>query len=344
LPLEIIAMGPGKKEQPLFNTSGMEIAQVGIVVKDAVMTARNFTELLGIGPWEFFDDVSRDTILHGRSLKDGECCLRLAFAYLGDLEIELLQPLWGPSSHQEFLAARGDGIHHLSFCGTENFDLFADALERGGIQPEMLGKVSGDISFSYMATQEALGTIFEATTPITETVQASLKPWGTLALKKPPVVDITAERIVQVGIVIQDLVATVKNYEKLFGIGPWSFYDLKPPYTVFNRFNDLSMAQDLNIQVRGAAADLGHTRIELLEPVCGPSSYMNFLKGCGPGVHYLSFGLAKEANTIVGQMSEHGIGIDMAGISDGVAWTNLGTQDELGAILQFAKTRSGTKS
>ncbi|MEJ2170430.1 MAG: VOC family protein, partial [Desulfobacterales bacterium] len=193
---------------------------------------------------------------------------------MGDLEIELLQPLWGPSSHQEFLAARGDGIHHLSFCGTENFDLFADALERGGIQPEMLGKVSGDISFSYMATQEALGTIFEATTPITETVQASLKPWGTLALKKPPVVDITAERIVQVGIVVQDLVATVKNYEKLFGIGPWSFYDLKPPYTVFIRFNDLSMAQDLNIHVRGALADLGHTRIELLEQVCGPSSYM----------------------------------------------------------------------
>ena len=337
-------MGPEKKVQPLFNTLGMEIAQVGIVVKDAVKTARNFAELLGIGPWEFFDDVPSDTILHGKVLEDGECCLRLAFAYLGDLEIELLQPLWGPSSHQEFLAARGDGIHHLSFCGIEDFDRFAGALEGGGIQPEMLGKVSGDISFAYMATQKALGTIFEATTPVTEAVQASLKPWGTLAIDKPPLVDITAERLVQVGIVVQDLAATVKNYEKLFGMGPWSYYDLKPPYASFNRLDDLPMVADADTHIRAAAADMGHTRIELLEPVCGPSSCMNFLKGFGSGVHYLGFGLVKDADAIVGRMRDNGIKIDMAGVADGLAWTNLGTQVELGAILQFVKTESDTKS
>jgi methylmalonyl-CoA/ethylmalonyl-CoA epimerase len=110
-----MTMGSEKKKQPLFDTSDKAIAQVGIVVKDAVKTARKFAELLGIGPWEFFDDEIRDGSLHGKPVKDGECCLRLAFANFGDLEIEMLQPLWGLSSHQEFLTARGDGVHHLSF-------------------------------------------------------------------------------------------------------------------------------------------------------------------------------------------------------------------------------------
>jgi hypothetical protein len=331
-------MEPGKKGQPVFNTSGKEIAQVGIVVKDAVKTARQFAALLGIGPWDFFDDEIRDMRLHGKPVKDGECSLRLAFAYLGDLEIELLQPLWGPSSHREFLTARGDGVHHLSFGGIENYDRFTSTLQNVGVEPEMLGKVSGDISFSYMATQKALGTLFEATTPVTETVQAALKPWGTLAFDKPPLVDMTGERIVQVGIVVENLAGTVKNYEELFGVGPWSFYELKPPYAVINRLDDVPMAADIITHLRAAAADLGHTRIELLEPVCGPSSYMNFLKAFGSGVHYLGFGVVKDHDVIVGKMNNYGIGIDMAGVlDDRVAWTNLGTQPDLGAALQIVK-------
>ncbi|MBW2369058.1 MAG: VOC family protein [Deltaproteobacteria bacterium] len=330
-----------EREQPVFNTSGNEIAQVGIVVKDAVKTAGRFAELLGIGPWVFFDDEIRDGSLHGKPVKNGSCCLRLAFAYLGELEIELLQPLWGPSSHQEFLTARGDGVHHLSFGGIENSDLFTSALQNAGVEPEMLGKVSGDISFSYMSTQKVLGTIFEATTPVTEAVQASLKPWGTLASETTPLVDITGERLVQVGIVVEDLAGTVKNYEELFGVGPWSFYDLKPPYAVMKRFDDLPMADDVNTYIRAAAADLGRTRIELLEPVCGPSSYMNFVKAVGAGVNYLGFGKVKDPDVVVGKMSDHGIGIDMAGIIDGqVAFTNLGTQRELGVIIQIAKANN----
>jgi methylmalonyl-CoA/ethylmalonyl-CoA epimerase len=331
-------MGLEKKEQPVFDTSGNNITQVGIVVKDAVKTARQFAELLGIGPWVFFDEVIQNGNLHGETLKKNESCLRLAFAYLGDFEIELLQPLWGPSSHQEFLETHGEGVHHLSFGGIENSALFVSALKSSGIQSEMLGKVSGDISFAYMSTQKALGTIFEATTPITETVESSLTPWGTLRLEKQPVTDMTEERIIQIGIVVDNLSEITGNYERLFGVGPWSNYYLKPPHTTFNLFNDLHKTDDVNTYVRAASADLGNICIELVEPVCGPGSHMNFLKSCGPGVFYVSFGTVKDHDKIVKKMGQHDIGIDMAGeYSDGLIWTNLATQQELGTIIQMTK-------
>ena len=63
-----------ENQPPVFNTSGNEVAQVGIVVKDAVKTARKFAQLFGIGPWDFFDDPEEprslfQTILNDRDLR-----------------------------------------------------------------------------------------------------------------------------------------------------------------------------------------------------------------------------------------------------------------------------------
>lgn len=46
----------------------------------------------------------------GRGLRDQVC-----FADVGDLAVEIMQPLYGPSIFQEFLDTRGEGIQHVAF-------------------------------------------------------------------------------------------------------------------------------------------------------------------------------------------------------------------------------------
>jgi hypothetical protein len=59
------------------------IIQIGFVVRDAVKIAKQYSEIFGIGPWNFIDGKAREFILDGATLRDMDCGLRLALADLG---------------------------------------------------------------------------------------------------------------------------------------------------------------------------------------------------------------------------------------------------------------------
>ena len=40
---------------PLFDATGIEILKVGIVVPDAVKTAKRYSEMFRLSPWAFYD-------------------------------------------------------------------------------------------------------------------------------------------------------------------------------------------------------------------------------------------------------------------------------------------------
>jgi len=138
---------------------------VGIVVEDAEETAKNYWDLLGVGPWTLIDfkppQLGKGTF-HGVDLHDEvNVHVKAAIAQLGELQIELLQPVRGPSTHREFLKTKGQGIHHVSFDQIEDFDEMVSGFSRIGIETETSGLLGGSITFAYLATQKDLGTIFE---------------------------------------------------------------------------------------------------------------------------------------------------------------------------------------
>ena len=95
-------MDAEREYDPVTSTKGMAIVQAGIVVEDAAKTARRYTEFFGLGPWLFFDMIPTEIILHDEPLGNVESCVRVALADLGGIQIELLQPLYGPGTHMEF--------------------------------------------------------------------------------------------------------------------------------------------------------------------------------------------------------------------------------------------------
>jgi hypothetical protein len=91
------------------------IKQVGLCVNDVVQTAENYWNILGIGPWEIRDwgsHVLFDRYCNGRPAWARE---RVAHAYIGDLELELVQYVEGDSFYQDWINEHGEGIQHLKF-------------------------------------------------------------------------------------------------------------------------------------------------------------------------------------------------------------------------------------
>ena len=84
------------------------VEQIGIAVKDADKVIEAWSSMFGIGPWTFRDIGGNDG--KGRPWK-----AKLAFAYLGPLQIELIQPVEGRIFQSRFLEEHGEGIHHLGF-------------------------------------------------------------------------------------------------------------------------------------------------------------------------------------------------------------------------------------
>ena len=104
--------------------------------------------------------------------------VRAAFADLGDMQIELLEPIKGPGTHMEFLKNFGQGIHHVSFGESEDHNEVVSIMQSNGIDIEMNGILGGAVRFTYMATQKELGTIYEVI-KTDHNVEMTLAPYGT---------------------------------------------------------------------------------------------------------------------------------------------------------------------
>ncbi|MBN1613013.1 MAG: VOC family protein [Deltaproteobacteria bacterium] len=349
-------MSEGTDRKPVADRKKNKIAQIGIVVADAAKTARRYSEIFGIGPWMFLDLTATDAILHGKPLGDAEGCVRTALASFKGIEIELLQPLYGPGTHMEFFRKHGEGIHHVSFGMIDNHDEVVAALRNSGIGIEMQGTLGGAIVFSYMDTVEELGTIFEVVKPPASGVVPAIEPWGLYTPPAPPLLNMETKRIVQIGLVVGDAEGMAKRYEELFGIGPWTIVATRPPRVPpageakpsaaskpKGILHDIPMIT-MDIRLKIALADCGDMQIELIEPLAGPGTHWEFLKRQGQGVHHLSFGAVDDHDRSVALLKEQGIGIEMSGgLGRGAVFSYMATQKELATVFEFVHVPPGVE-
>jgi methylmalonyl-CoA/ethylmalonyl-CoA epimerase len=133
--------------------------QVCIVVAD-LDRAVEFYEALGIGP--FREGPSAHTtrrLIRGAESTDTKLAGRIA--PLGALELELIQPVAGPSIQQEYLDSHGEGAIHV--CAHTD-DLQRDiAWMRDERQVDVIsyGELSDGGSFAYFDTQSVGGLVLE---------------------------------------------------------------------------------------------------------------------------------------------------------------------------------------
>jgi hypothetical protein len=149
-------------------TDDNQLFQLGIVSRDLAKTAMSYFEQLGIGPW-LVVDFKGEHITNAQYLGAKGAVkphIKVAYAMWGNLQLELLMPISGPSPHRDFLITRGFGAHHVSYGPIKNHDAVVRALTEKGIAIQMQSDNGGEgRTATYMDTLDQLGFVLELTRP-----------------------------------------------------------------------------------------------------------------------------------------------------------------------------------
>lgn len=93
-----------------------QMMQVGIIVKDIEKSTKAWAAFLGQ------EEAPRISIATGSELnptqykgKPSDAKAKLAFFKLDNITIELIEPVGGSSTWQDFLDTKGEGIRHIAF-------------------------------------------------------------------------------------------------------------------------------------------------------------------------------------------------------------------------------------
>lgn len=89
-----------------------------------------------------------------------EHSFRAALTTVGSVQLELIQPLDGPSLYTEHLEAHGEGVHHIGFA-VEDFAAARDRLRALGCAEIQGGRTFETGEYVYADTTEAFGVLTE---------------------------------------------------------------------------------------------------------------------------------------------------------------------------------------
>ncbi|OBJ39018.1 lactoylglutathione lyase [Mycobacterium colombiense] len=131
--------------------------QIAWVTADLDATETALTGLLGVRKWVRIPDVhfAPDACsYHGRP---ADFFASISLSYLGDMQLELIQPVRGENIYSDFLSESGPGLHHICMEveSTERLEAaVTEAAERGAAVVQR-GVMPGGIQFVYLSAPRA---------------------------------------------------------------------------------------------------------------------------------------------------------------------------------------------
>jgi methylmalonyl-CoA/ethylmalonyl-CoA epimerase len=115
------------------------INQIAIAVKDLETVAKHYWDILGIGPWHIYEweaPLVYDRKYQGQPVWARE---KIALTQVGGVQLELVQPVEGPSIYQDWVDVHGEGLHHLNFL-VDDVDEAAKILSEEGFPSLQSGR------------------------------------------------------------------------------------------------------------------------------------------------------------------------------------------------------------
>jgi methylmalonyl-CoA/ethylmalonyl-CoA epimerase len=270
-----------------------DLHQIGIVCRDIEQVARNYWYILGIGPWDVLylpPPHGYDLTLHG---KPAYYELRVALAQPGEVQLELVETLQGPTGGDEFMAVHGEGINHVQYSARnlDEIDKYLEIMEKNGY-PFYQGNRFGDNGrAAYFDTRQPLKTLWEAIVMPSK--------FGGPSYKFPPDAGevspsrIKAGAITKVGLTVKNLDMTAENYRNILGIGPWEIFEVSPPTLRDGAYHGKPASQAMRI----GRAMVGPMQLELVQPVTGDTFFFDFLCKHGEGISHIGSEVASVSET-----------------------------------------------
>jgi hypothetical protein len=136
-----------------------QIRQNGYVVRDIESAMRHWTQMLGIGPFFYFERVPIEDFRYRGAPSPIE--VSIALANSGPLQVELIQQRnEAPSMYRDFLAAGNEGLQHVAYW-TETMDKDLARLSAAGLEVAQSGCIGENGRFVYFDTEQHPGTVVE---------------------------------------------------------------------------------------------------------------------------------------------------------------------------------------
>jgi catechol 2,3-dioxygenase-like lactoylglutathione lyase family enzyme len=137
------------------------VVQIGVVVSNRDRTTQLLTTLFGIGPFRLVEWPDRPEAKYYYRGVEEHIRLKQAFVQLGEIEVELIQPLEGRNAYQDFLDQTGGGIHHVLF-EVPDIDPVIRELNKAGITVLQEGTgIRPGTRWALLDTQKLLGFLVE---------------------------------------------------------------------------------------------------------------------------------------------------------------------------------------
>jgi hypothetical protein len=141
---------------PLGSTT---VTQIGLVVPNIEEAVEAWSRLLGVAPPNIIttDPVEQAHTEYRQQPTPARA--KLAFFPLGQVTLELIEPLGEPSTWQDHLSASGPGLHHIAFQikgMAERLTILAEQ----GLPLVQRGDWDGG-RYAYLDGQQKFGTVVE---------------------------------------------------------------------------------------------------------------------------------------------------------------------------------------
>lgn len=141
--------------------------QLGFVVRDVEKAMRHWIDVFGVGPFVCMEHGTSQpppvTWMRGEAVSVE---LKLAFGFMGDVQVELIeQRNDAPSPYTEFLAAGREGLQHLGFWVHDHAEA-TRVVEAAGYRPVYEIRVQGqDLPIVYYDSPSLYGPMLELVPP-----------------------------------------------------------------------------------------------------------------------------------------------------------------------------------
>jgi methylmalonyl-CoA/ethylmalonyl-CoA epimerase len=135
------------------------VTQVAVVVRDIEKVAQAYASVLGVEVPPVIVTSGHDEAHTQYRGKRSDATAKLCFFQVGQVAIELIEPDGRPSTWQEHLDTRGEGVHHIAFQVTDMEKRLKD-LGAAGMATIQLGDFTGG-RYAYVDSASRLGVELE---------------------------------------------------------------------------------------------------------------------------------------------------------------------------------------
>jgi hypothetical protein len=135
------------------------VTQIGIVVKDIEAKARAWSSILGLPMPPIIETAEYQSARTEYRGQPSHARAKLAFFRMGQLSVELIEPIDGPSTWKDQLDAHGDSLHHIALV-VEGMQQKTAYLQARGVPLVQRGEYTGG-RYAYCDGVPALGAVLE---------------------------------------------------------------------------------------------------------------------------------------------------------------------------------------